>query len=99
MAPPTETGQRPTGWRFDFDAADDAALQLELTAQSLLQIAGLIELDVPVVAEDWTGRFREVFDVESANFDIAARTLAEDLLVMAAAVRAKAIEAAAAWTP
>jgi hypothetical protein len=89
--------QRPPGWRFDFVAADDAATELELTAQSLLLIAALLELDVPVVTEDWRGRFREVFDVESARNAVAARTLPDDLLTLAAGIRAKAIEAAGAW--
>ena len=53
-------------------------------------------MDAPDVTEDWTGRFREVFDVESVNHDMAARGLADDLTLLAAAVRAKAVEAAAA---
>jgi hypothetical protein len=87
------------GWRFDFEAADTAARELELTGQSLLEVAALLEADVPVVAEDWEGRFREVFDVESMLHDIGARTLANDMLLLAAAIRAKAVEAAAAWVP
>ena len=81
---------------FDFEAADDAATELELTAQALLTIAALIEADAPVVTADWTGRFREVFDVESVNYDTAARGLADDLSLLAASVRARALEAAAA---
>lgn len=91
--------RRPPGWRFDFAAADRAARELELTAQSLLQTVGVIEADVPVITEDWRGRFREVFDVESARVDIAARTLADDMLLLAASIRAEALEAATAWVP
>jgi hypothetical protein len=80
---------------FDFEAADTAATELELTAQALFAIAALIETDAPDVTEDWTGRFREVFDVESVTHDMAARGLADDLTLLAAAVRAKAVEAAA----
>jgi uncharacterized protein YukE len=81
---------------FDFEAADTAATELELTAQALLAIAALIETDAPDVTADWTGRFREVFDVEAANHDTAARSLADDLSMLAATVRARALEAAAA---
>jgi hypothetical protein len=100
-ADPPMTGHdgRPLGWRFDFEAADTAARELELTGQSLMEVAALLEADVPVVAEDWEGRLREVFDVESMLHDTAARTLANDMLLLAAAIRAKAVEAAAAWVP
>ena len=88
-----------TGWRFDFGAADAAADQLLLTAQSLLEAVGVLELDIPVVTEDWSGRFREVFDVEMLRQDVSLRMLAEGLFVLATLVRAKAIEAAATWSP
>jgi hypothetical protein len=88
-----------TGWRFDFGAADAAADQLLLTSQSLLEAASVIELDIPVVTEDWSGRFREVFDVETLRQDVSLRLLAEGLFVLATLVRAKAIEAAASWSP
>jgi cell wall-associated NlpC family hydrolase len=81
--------------RFDFEAADTAARELELTSQSLIAAAALLEEDVPVVAGGWEGRFREVFDVESLMHDVAARALAGDLLTLAAQIRAKAVEAAA----
>jgi hypothetical protein len=95
-APP---GEVPTGWRFDFGAADAAADELLLTAQSLLEAVGLLELDLPIVTEDWTGRFREVFDVEMLRQDVALRVLADALFTTASLVRAKAIEASASWTP
>jgi hypothetical protein len=88
-----------TGWRFDFGAADAAADQLLLTAQSLLEAVGVLELDIPVVTEDWSGRFRDVFDVEMLRRDVSLRMLAEGLFVLATLVRAKAIEAAASWSP
>lgn len=81
---------------FDLTAADAAARELELTAQALSEVVSVLEADVPIVTEDWAGRFREVFDVESARYDVAARMLAADLLVLAAAIRAEAAEAAAA---
>jgi hypothetical protein len=87
------------GWRFDFGAADAAADQLLLTAQSLLEAVGVLELDVPVVTQDWQGRFRQVFDVEMLRQDVALRMMAEALFVLATLVRAKAIEAAANWSP
>jgi hypothetical protein len=90
---------QPVGWRFDFAAADEAARQLELTGESLLEAVAVLEADIPVVAEDWEGRFREVFDVESAMHCTAARTLANDLLTLAAVMRANAVQAAAAWVP
>ena len=88
-----------TGWRFDFEAADVAADELLLTSQSLLEVVALLELDVPVVTEDWTGRFREVFDVEMLGQDVSLRMLADALFALATLVRAKAIEASASWTP
>lgn len=81
---------------FDFSAADAAARELELTSQSLLAARGVLEQDVPVVADGWEGRFREVFDVESLRHAVAAGALAEDLLSLAAMIRARAVEAAAA---
>jgi hypothetical protein len=81
--------------RFDFEAADTAARELELTSQALIEAVGVLEEDAPVVTEDWEGRFREVFDVESLMQDGAARALADDLLMLAAMIRAKAVDAAA----
>jgi hypothetical protein len=81
---------------FDFSAADAAARELELTSQALLAARGVLEQDVPVVADGWEGRFREVFDVESLRHDVAAQALAEDLLALAAMIRASAVEAEAA---
>ena len=94
-APPEP--RRPDGWRFDFGAADDAVKELTQTAQSLLQVAAVMETDIPVITEDWRGRFREVFDVDSAKSDISLRVLADDLLALAASIRAGAIEASTAW--
>ncbi len=97
---PADTG-RSTGRpenidvRFGYTDADTAVTELLLTAQSLLEAAALIEQDVRVVAEDWTGRFRDVFDVESARHEGAVHALADQLLALAANVRARAIEAAA----
>jgi hypothetical protein len=88
-----------TGWRFDFGAADAAADQLLLTAQSLLEAVSVLERDISVVTEDWSGRFREVFDVEMLRQDVSLRMLAEALFVLATLVRARAIEAAASWSP
>ena len=99
MSVPPEPRRRPSGWAFDFAAADAAATQLELTAQALLAATAVLEADVPVVTDEWRGRFREVFDVESARHDVGGRLLAQDLLTFAAAVRAGAVEAAAAWVP
>lgn len=93
------TDDELTGWRFDFAAADAAADELLLTAQSLLEAVALIEADIPVVTDDWTGRFREVFDVEMLDQDVALRLMADALFATATMVRARAIEAAARWTP
>jgi hypothetical protein len=87
------------GWRFDFAAADAAVDQLLLTAQSLLESVAFIEADIPVVTDDWTGRFREVFDVEMLSHDVALRLLADSLFATASLIRARAVEAAAHWTP
>jgi hypothetical protein len=87
------------GWRFDLTAADTAVDELLLTAQSLLEAVALLETDIPVVTEDWEGRFREVFDVDAFRYDVALRTMAENLFTIASLVRARSIEAAAAWTP
>jgi hypothetical protein len=40
-----------------------------------------------------------VFDVEMLRRDVSLRMLAEGLFVLATLVRAKAIEAAASWSP
>lgn len=80
--------------RFSFADADAAADELVRAAQSLLEAAAFLAHDVPDVTEEWTGRFREVFDVESTRHDAALRLLADELLSLAASVRARAIEAA-----
>jgi|SRR5215471_2534286 len=82
--------------RFGYADADTAVTELLLTAQSLLEAAALIEQDCRVVAEDWVGRFRDVFDVEAAQHDGAVHALADQLFALAADIRARAIEAAAA---
>ncbi len=95
---PTEIRlERPPGWRFSPSAAEEVARQLTLTAQSLLETAGLIAHDAPIVTEDWTGRLREVYDVDSARFHVAAVTVADDLLQTAAIVRARAEVAMNTW--
>ncbi len=88
---------RPPGWRFNFSAADDAARQCELTAQSLYETGGLLEVEVPKAAEAWRGRLRDVFDVETAHYHVAANTLADDLVALAAAIRSGAVAAATDW--
>lgn len=96
---PLAIDRAPVGWRFSFDDADTAVDELLLTAQSLLEVVALLETDIPVVTEDWTGRFREVFDVDTFRYDVALRAMAESLFAVASLVRARSIEAAAAWTP
>ena len=91
--------RRPAGWRFDFVSADEAAVQLELTAQALLEAVAAVEHEIPVTTEDFTGRLREVFDVEAARHTVGARLLADDMVAVAAQVRARAVLAAATWAP
>jgi hypothetical protein len=90
------SGDRPAGWRFDFEAADTAATEVELAVQALREFVALLEQDVPVVTEDWLGRFREVFDVDSSGYRVEVDLLAEDLQALATSIRAKAVEAAVA---
>jgi hypothetical protein len=54
---------------FDFEAADTAATELELTAQALLAIAALIETDAPDVTADRTAgpRGNHDHDVDRAR--------------------------------
>lgn len=82
--------------RFDDAAADEAVRQLELTVQSLLGMAAIIEETIPITTEEWRGRFRYTFDYESARHDVAARTLAQTLHLAAVGIRAKQFEARAA---
>jgi len=82
--------------RFDDAAATELAAQLEITARSLLEVVDRFEREVVAATEEWRGRFRHTFDVESARHDLEARALANDLHLMAVAVRAKMFEAQAA---
>jgi hypothetical protein len=93
----TPERQRPPGWRFNAAAAEQMARELTLTAKALLDAAAMIQTDAPVVTEDWTGRLREVFDVESAQHNVAAISLADDMLQTAALVRLRAEHALNAW--
>jgi uncharacterized protein YukE len=82
--------------RFDQDAAEEAARQLLVTAESLFEcLAGLGE-DWPIVTEDWEGHFRDTFDHEFAGTVAGGHVLVDMLRQMAAVIRARAWEAAAA---
>ncbi|CAN5622186.1 hypothetical protein BH20ACT2_BH20ACT2_08140 [soil metagenome] len=79
--------------RFDHATAEEAVRQLELTVQSLLGMVEVLEADLPIVTEEWRGRFRHTFDYESARHDVSARTLANTLHLAAVGIRAKQFEA------
>ncbi len=82
--------------RSNDPAADEAVRQLQLASQSLLSMLAIMKADLPVVTEDWTGRFRHTFDYESARHHLAATTLANTLHLAADGIRAKQLEANAA---
>jgi uncharacterized protein YukE len=77
---------------FDYEAALQAAAQLKVTADSLLGIAAELEVAVPIAAEDWEGPFRDVFDVDSADFYAALRSMAGTLMSLRTEIRTKALQ-------
>src|SRR3546814_19524148 len=74
---------------FDYEAAEEAAAQLLATAESLLEALGVLELDRPVVTEDWEGRFRPTFDHELQVTASGGTFLVHMLPQMAAVVMAR----------
>ena len=81
---------------FDDAAAEELVAQLDATARSLAELLAQFEHEIVAATEDWEGRFRNSFDAESLRHDLTARALANELHLMAVAVRAKLFEAQAA---
>lgn len=86
----------PRPVRFDHDAAEEAANQLLVTAESLVEALSVLEADREVVTEDWQGRFRTTFDHELGSTVLGGSFLAGTLQQMAAVIRARALQAKAA---
>ncbi len=91
MSPPTLT---PVV--FDQEAAEQAANQLLVTAESLLETLWVLDADRATVIEDWQGHFRDTFDHEIGVTLNGGSMLVGVLQQMAAVIRARAWEAAAA---
>lgn len=81
---------------FDEAAAEEAAHQLVVTAESLIQCLTVLNADYPIVTEDWNGHFRDAFDNEIYDLKSGASMLFGVFLQLAALIRARAWEAAAA---
>lgn len=69
----------PRPVRFDHDAAEEAANQLLVTAESLVEALSVLEADREVVTEDWQGRFRTTFDHELGRTVLGGSFLAGTL--------------------
>ncbi|MGH9118435.1 MAG: hypothetical protein ACRD0A_11355 [Acidimicrobiales bacterium] len=82
--------------RFDQDAAEEAATQLLVTAESLLETLWVLDADRAVVTDGWQGHFRDTFDHEIGLTTTGGSLLVNVLQRMAAVIRARAWEAAAA---
>ncbi len=82
--------------RFDHGAADDLVRQLQATAQAMFEAAAVTGQELPATTEDWQGPHRDTFDEWAGAGLLEARLLGESLLVAAAHVRARALEAEAA---
>lgn len=89
---PGTTEDRPwyfDGVVYDRDTAHDAVHGLSYAAIGLGEALALLEADIPVVVEDWTGTARLVFDdhmpgILAAGHQLAAVLLAAGSSVMAA---------------
>lgn len=81
---------------FDAAAADAAARQLELTAQSIAEALAVLRADIRVVRHGWEGPHRSWFDAAAIQALISGATWVQVLSDLAVAVRAKALEAEAA---
>lgn len=86
----------PSPVRFDQEAAEEAAHQLMVTAESIIEALSVLQADIEVVTDDWQGHFRNAFDHEMGQNLTAGAYLAGTLQQMAAVVRGRAWEAAAA---
>jgi hypothetical protein len=79
----------PSIWvDVQFDEASATHLQEELiaTARALGEATAVLMEDIPVVTEDWLGRFRETFDPEAVRLLGALAMLSESLMASAAEV-------------
>lgn len=82
--------------QFDAAAAEEAAHQLVVTAESLMQCREVLNKDYPAVTEDWNGHFRDTFDDQFPEATTSCWVLFDAFLQLAALIRAKSWEAQAA---
>lgn len=81
--------------RFSFGDADHVADELQATATAVEQVLGQFTADLPLVREDWRGRFRDTFELEVLRTRLGLSVLADSMRQAAHEVRTGALEAAA----
>ncbi|MGH9185069.1 MAG: hypothetical protein ACRD0U_04525 [Acidimicrobiales bacterium] len=73
----------PSIWsdvRFDDAASEHLKEELIATARALGEATAVLMADIPVVTEDWRGRFREVFDAEAVRLLGTLAMMSESLV-------------------
>lgn len=80
---------------FDYDAAQQMSTQLQATANSLNEMAAVIQKELPATTDQWAGTLRADFDVDTMQILAAIQAQAEQYLLMASQIEAGAWEAQA----
>ncbi|MGH9117568.1 MAG: hypothetical protein ACRD0A_06735 [Acidimicrobiales bacterium] len=73
---------------FDEASAVDVKEELIAAARALGEATAVLMEDIPVVTEDWRGRFREVFDPEAVRLLGSLAMVSESLMATAVDVAA-----------
>jgi hypothetical protein len=88
----------PSIWddvHYDEASADTIKAELAATSRALGEATAVLLEDIPVITEDWRGRFREVFDPEAVRLLGALAMLSESLMANAVDVVARLEDAKA----
>jgi hypothetical protein len=81
--------------QYDEASADLVKEELIATARALGEATSVLLDDIPVITEDWYGRFREVFDPEAVRLLGSFAMLSESLMAAAVEVVTKLEDAKA----
>jgi hypothetical protein len=73
--------------RYDWQTSQDAFLELTLAAESLAEALGLVEADVPLVVDEWSGHARIAFDEDMRELIETGHQVVALLLGAATAVQ------------
>ena len=79
--------------KFDFEAADNLVIQLQQSANSVLEGAAVMRKEAASTTDGWSGSFRGTFDADLIQLLAGAEMVADTFNNQAAQVMALAYEA------